>query len=175
MSSFCNQKLPKNLTHNSRFIRKTASIKPGMWKSWIILISCADQPVDERYCTAAKIAETFLLLPSPNSLVDGFVSNLTLGYYIWLYGYRYIRAFYEPGREKYLCIYNHLTKYNSQVFLNTALQQAAAIQSNMQTRFQTEWFYIIYSRCVPYFSKHVSYVWLNVRSPWSLIAANTVK
>ena len=36
-------------------------------------------------------------------------------------------------------------------------------------------FYIIYSRCVPYFSKHVSYVWLNVRSPWSLIAANTVK
>ena len=59
-----------------------------------------------RYCTAAKIAETFLLLPSPNSLVDGFVSNLTLGYYIWLYGYRYIRAFYEPGREKYLCIYN---------------------------------------------------------------------
>ena len=128
-----------------------------------------------RYCTAAKIAETFLLLPSLNSLVDGFVSNLTLGYYIWLYGYRYIRAFYEPGREKYLCIYNHITKYNSQVFLNTALQQAAAIQSNMQTRFQTEWFYIIYSRCVHYFSKHVSYVWLNVRSPWSLIAANTVK
>ena len=75
-----------------------------------------------RYCTAAKIAETFLLLPSPNSLVDGFVSNLTLGYYIWLYGYRYIRTFYEPGREKYLCIYNHLTKYNSQVFLNTALR-----------------------------------------------------
>ena len=68
-----------------------------------------------RYCTAAKIAETFLLLPSPNSLVDGFVSNLTLGYYIWLYGYRYIRAFYEPGREKYLCIDNHITKYNSQV------------------------------------------------------------
>ena len=85
-----------------------------------------------RYCQAAKIAETFLLLPSPNSLVDGFVSNLTLGYYIWLYGYRYIRAFYEPGHEKYLCIYNHITKYNSQVFLNTALQQAAAIQSNMQ-------------------------------------------
>ena len=108
-----------------------------------------------RYCTAAKITETFLL-PSPNSSVDGFVSNLTLGYYIWLYGYRYIRAFYEPGRVKYLCIYNHITKYNSQVFLNTALQQAAAIQSNMQTRFQTEWFYIIYSRCVPYFSKHVS-------------------
>ena len=87
------------------------------------------------YCTAAKIAETFLLFPSPNSLLDGFVSNLTLGYYIWLYGHIYmIRAFYEPGREKYLCIYNHLTKYNSQVFLNTALQQAAAIQSNMQTR-----------------------------------------
>ena len=130
-----------------------------------------------RYCTAAKIAETFLLLPSPNSLVDGFVSNLILGYYIWLYGYRYIhvRAFYERGRDKYLCIYNHLTKYNSQVFLNTTLQQAAAIQSNMQTRFQTEWFYIICSRCVPYFSKHVSCVWLNVRSPWSLIAANTVK
>ena len=119
-----------------------------------------------RYCTAAKIAETFLLLPTPNSLVGGFVSN---------HGYRYIRAFYEPGREKCLCIYNHITKYNSQVFLNTALQQAAAIQSNMQTRFKTEWFYIIYSRCVPYFSKHVSYVWLNVRSPWSLIAANTVK
>ena len=132
-----------------------------------------------RYCTAAKIAETFLLLPSPNSLVDGFVSNLTLGFYIWLYGYRYIRVFYEPGLEKYLCIYNHITKHNSQVFLNTALQQAAAIQSNMQTRFQTEWFYIIYSRCVHYFSKHVSYVWLNVRSPStktkSLIAANTVK
>ena len=127
-----------------------------------------------RYCTAAKIAETFLL-QSPNSLVDGFVSNLTLGYYIWLYGYRYKRAFYEPGREKYLCIYNHITKYNSQVFLNTSLQQAAAIQSNMQTRFQTEWFYIIYSRCVPYFSKNVSCVWLNVRSPWSLIVAKTVK
>ena len=95
-----------------------------------------------RYCMAVKIAETFLLLPSPNSLVDGFV-YLTLGYYIWLYGYRYIRAFYEPGREKYLCICNHKTKYNSQVFLNTARQQAAAIQSNMQTRFQTEWFYII--------------------------------
>ena len=105
--------------------------------------------------TAAKIAETFLLLPSPNSLVDGFVSNLTQGYYIWLYGYRYIRDFYEPGREKYLCIYNHITKYNSQVFLNTALQQAAAIQSNMQSRFQTEWFYIIYSRCVPYFLRLV--------------------
>ena len=74
-----------------------------------------------RDCTAAKIAETFLLLPSPNSLVDGFVSNLTLGYYIWLYGYRYIRACYEPGREKYLCIYNHITKYNSQVFLNTVV------------------------------------------------------
>ena len=156
--AFVVKSYPKYLTHNSRFTRKTASIKPGM---------C--------YCTAAKIAETFLLLPRPNSLVDGFVSNLTLGYYIWLYGYRYMRAFYEPGREKYLCIYNHITKYNSQVFLNMALQQAAAIQSNMQTRLQTEWFYIIYSRCVPYFSKHVSYVWLNVRSPWSLIAANTVK
>ena len=69
-----------------------------------------------RYCTAAKIAETFLRLPSPNGLVDGFVSNLTLGYYIWLYGYRYIWAFYEPGREECLCIYNHITKYNSQVF-----------------------------------------------------------
>ena len=129
-----------------------------------------------RYCTAAKIAETFLLLPIPNSLVDGFVSNLTLGYYIWLYGYRCIRAFYEPGREKYLlCINNHTTKYNSQVFLNTSPQQAAAIHSNMQTRFQKEWFYIMYSRCVPYFSKNVSYVWLNVRNPWLLIAANTVK
>ena len=129
-----------------------------------------------RYCTSAKIAETFLLLPSPNSLVDGFVSNLTLGYYIWLYDYRYIRAFYEPGREKYLCIYNHITKYNSQVFLNTALQPAAAIQSNMQTRFQTEWFYIIiiFPMCA-LFLQQVSYVWLNVRSPWSLIAANTVK
>ena len=100
-----------------------------------------------RYCTAEKIAETFLLLPSPNSLVEGFVSSLTLGFCIWLYGYRHIRAFYEPGREKYLCIYNHLTKYNSQVFLNTALQQAAAIKSNMQTRFQTEWFYIIFPMC----------------------------
>ena len=66
-----------------------------------------------RYCTAAKIAETFLLLPSPNSLVDGFVSNLTLGYYIWYYGYRYIRAFYEPGREKYLCIYNNNNNNNN--------------------------------------------------------------
>ena len=172
--AFVVKSCPKTLTHNSRFTRKTASIKPGMLKTWIILISCAHPQADQRIkCVTVrlqKIAETFLLLPSPNSLVDGFVSNLTPCYYIWLYGYRYIRAFYEPGREKYLCIYNHLTKYNSQV-----LQQAAAIQSNMQTRFQTEWFYIIYSRCVPYFSKHVSYVWLNVRSPWSLIAANTVK
>ena len=129
--AFVIKSCPKNLTHNSRFTRKTASIKPGMWKSWIFLISCAqpqaDQPIKCVTVRLQKIAETFLLLPSPNSLVDGFVSNLTLGYYIWLYGYRYIRAFYEPGREKYLYIYNHLTKYNSQVFLNTALQQAAAV------------------------------------------------
>ena len=33
---------------------------------------------------------------------------------------------------------------------------------------------MVYSRSVPTFSNNVCYVWLNVRSPWAFIAADTV-
>ena len=38
-----------------------------------------------------------------------------LGYYIWLYGYRYINISHDPAHKRPVCIYNHITKYNSLV------------------------------------------------------------
>ena len=38
-----------------------------------------------------------------------------LGYYIWLYGYRYINISHDPAYKRPVCIYNHITKYNSLV------------------------------------------------------------
>ena len=54
--AFVVKSCPKNLTHNSRFTRKTASIKPGMWKSWIILISCAHPQADQHIkCVSVRL------------------------------------------------------------------------------------------------------------------------
>ena len=36
-----------------------------------------------------------------------------LGYYIWLYGYRYINISHDPAHKRPVCIYSHITKYNS--------------------------------------------------------------
>ena len=38
-----------------------------------------------------------------------------LGYYIWLYGYRYINISHDPAHKRPVCIYNQITKYDSLV------------------------------------------------------------
>ena len=83
-----------------------------------------------RYCTTAKLAETFLLLPSPNSLVDEFVSNEHSAI-IHVFGYMVIDTYgpfisrvvrnisHDPALKRPVCIYNNITKYNSRVFLTS--------------------------------------------------------